>query len=180
MTIPMPDESKRRRRVRAMLGPRRRRVRMRPGALPGTLVGVESAEKPAISVIAFNRDTVTERTGVTVDEALALVAVGGLTWINVDGLGDHTVLTRLGERFGLHPLALEDVFNVPQRPKVERYDKHLFIVMRTVRVEAADSKEVAHGEIVEEQVSLFLGSDWVITVQERSGGDCFSGVREAI
>ena len=97
MTIPMPDESKRRRRVRAMLGPRRRRVRMRPGALPGTLVGVESAEKPTITVIAFNRDTVTERSGVTVDEALAMVAVGGLTWINIDGLGDPTVLSRLGE-----------------------------------------------------------------------------------
>jgi magnesium transporter len=182
MTIPMPDESKRRRRVRAMLGPRRRRVRMRPGALPGTLVGVESAEKPTISVIAFNRDTVTERTGVTVDEALALVAVGGLTWINVDGLGDPTVLSRLGERFGLHPLALEDVLNVPQRPKVERYDKHLFVVMRTVRVDApvSEGKEKRPGEIVEEQVSLFLGPDWVITVQERSGGDCFSGVREAI
>jgi magnesium transporter len=182
MTIPMPDESKRRRRVRAMLGPRRRRVRMRPGALPGTLVGVESAEQPTISVIAFNRDTVTERTGVTVDEALALVAVGGLTWINVDGLGDPTVLTRLGERFGLHPLALEDVLNVPQRPKVERYDKHLFIVMRTVRVDVpvSEGKEKRPGAIVEEQVSLFLGADWVITVQERSGGDCFSGVREAI
>ena len=178
----MPEESKRRRRVRAMLGPRRRRVRMRPGALPGTLVGVESAEKPTISVIAFNRDTVTERTGVTVDEALALVVAGGLTWINVDGLGDPTVLTRLGERFGLHPLALEDVRNVPQRPKVERYDKHLFIVMRTVRVTApvTEGKEKRPGEIVEEQVSLFLGPDWVITVQERSGGDCFSGVREAI
>ena len=182
MTIPMPDESKRRRRVRAMLGPRRRRVRMRPGALPGTLVGAESAEQPTLTVIAFDRDTVTERTGVTVDEALALVAVDGLTWINIDGLGDPTVLARLGERFGLHPLALEDVLNVPQRPKVERYDKHLFIVMRTVRVDlpVTEGKEKRPGEIVEEQVSLFLGPDWVITVQERSGGDCFSGVREAI
>src|SRR5688572_7559267 len=180
MTIPMADETKRRRRVRAILGTRRRRVRMRPGALPGTLVRHEAAEKPTISVIAFGREVVTERTAITIDEALTLVTPGGLTWINIDGLGDPGVLTRLGERFGLHPLALEDVLNVPQRPKVERYDKHLFIVMRTVRVEAADSKEVAHGEIVEEQVSLFLGSDWVITVQERSGGDCFAGVREAI
>jgi magnesium transporter len=181
MTILMADETKRRRRVRALLGPRRRRVaRMRPGAMPGTLVRPDAAEKPTISVIAFGREVVTERTAIAIDEALTLVTPGGLTWINIDGLGDPGVLTRLGERFGLHPLALEDVLNVPQRPKVERYDKHLFIVMRTVRVEAPQSKEVAHGEIVEEQVSLFLGPDWVITVQERSGGDCFSGVREAI
>jgi len=177
----MADATKRRRRVRALLGPRRRRVaRMRPGAMPGTLVGLDSAEKPTISVIAFGREAVTERTALTVDEALALATPGALTWINVDGLGDPAVLTRLGERFGLHPLALEDVLNVPQRPKVERYDKHIFIVMRTVRVEAAEGKDAGHGAIVEEQVSLFLGPDWVITVQERSGGDCFSGVREAI
>jgi magnesium transporter len=181
MTIPMAEETKRRRRVRALLGTRRRRVaRMRPGAMPGTLIRPDAAEKPTISVIAFSRDAVTERTAITVDEALALVVPGGLTWINVDGLGDPAVLTRLGERFGLHPLALEDVLNVPQRPKVERYDKHLFIVMRTVRVETTPGTDIGHGEIVEEQVSLFLGSDWVITVQEHSGGDCFSGVREAI
>ena len=181
MTIPMAEETKRRRRVRALLGTRRRRVaRMRPGAMPGTLVRPDSAEKPTISVIAFSRDAVTERTAITVDEALALVVPGGLTWINVDGLGDPAVLTRLGERFGLHPLALEDVLNVPQRPKVERYDKNVFIVMRTVRVENAAGTDIGHGEIVEEQVSLFLGPDWVITVQERSDGDCFSGVREAI
>ncbi len=183
MTIPMADETKRRRRVRAILGQRRRRVlRVRPGALPGTLVGLESAEKPTISVIAFNRDAVTERSGMTVEEALGSVTPGGLTWINVDGLGDPAGLTRLGERFGLHPLALEDVLNVPQRPKVERYDKHLFIVMRTVRVDVpvTEGKERHPGEIVEEQVSVFLGPDWVVTVQERSGGDCFGGVREAI
>jgi magnesium transporter len=182
MTVSMADETKRRRRVRAMLGSRRRRIRMRPGALPGTLVRHEAAQKPVLSVIAFSRDAVTEREGVTVDEAIALVAPGGLTWINVDGLGDPAVLSRLGERFGLHPLALEDVLNVPQRPKVERYDKHLFIVMRTMRMDVppSEGKVAPPAEIVEEQVSLFLGPDWVVTVQERSGGDCFSGVREAI
>jgi len=125
---------------------------------------------------------VTERSDVTIDEALGLVAPAGLTWINVDGLADPTVLTRLGERFGLHPLALEDVLSLGQRPKVERYDKHLFVVMRTVRVDVpvTEGKETRHGEIVEEQVSLFLGLDWIVTVQERSGGDCFAGVREAV
>src|SRR5882762_3854778 len=82
------------------------------------------------------------------------------------------VLARLGERFGLHPLALEDVLNVPQRPKVERFDKHMFVVLRTMRL--------ADGEVAEEQVSLFFGAGWLITVQERPDGDCFGVVREAI
>src|SRR5438067_1242728 len=61
---------------------------------------------------------------------------------------------------------------VPQRPKVERYDKHLFVVLRTMRL--------ADGEVAEEQVSLFFGAGWLITVQERPDGDCFGFVREAI
>jgi magnesium transporter len=97
---------------------------------------------------------------------------GSITWINVDGLGDVGTLARLGEHFGLHPLALEDVLNVPQRPKVERYDKHMFVVMRTMRL--------ADGVMLEEQVSLFFGADWLITVQERPDGDCFGAVRDAI
>jgi magnesium transporter len=96
------------------------------------------------------------------------------------------VFARLGEQLGLHTLALEDVLNVPQRPKVERFDKHLFLVMRTMRLEAAGPvadepppSGIGPG-IRDEQVSLFLGADWVVTIQERSDGDSFEPVREAI
>ena len=161
------------RRLSAGLGTRRHRVaRVRPGTQPGTLVAAGTPAPARVSVIAYNREGATERRDVTIDDGLAALAPGGVTWINVDGLGDTTVLTRLGERFGLHPLALEDVLNVPQRPKVERYDKHMFVVMRTMRL--------AEGEVAEEQVSLFVGSGWLITVQERPDGDCFGAVREAI
>ncbi len=161
------------RRLSAGLGTRRSRVaRVRPGAPPGTLVAAGAPTPARISVLAYNREGATERPDVGVDDALAAVAPGGVTWINVDGLGDPGVLARLGERFGLHPLALEDVLNVPQRPKVERYDKHMFVVLRTMRL--------ADGEVADEQVSLFFGAGWLITVQERPDGDCFGVVREAI
>ena len=161
------------RRLSAGLGTRRSRVaRVRPGTPPGTLVAAGAPTPARISVVAYNREGATERPDVGVDDALAAVAPGGVTWINVDGLGDPGVLARLGERFGLHPLALEDVLNVPQRPKVERYDKHMFVVLRTMRL--------ADGEVAEEQVSLFFGAGWLITVQERPDGDCFGVVREAI
>jgi len=145
---------------------------VRPGTPPGTLVPLATPAPSRVSVIAYNHEGATERHGVGLDDALAAIAPAGVTWINVDGLGDTTTLARLGERFGLHPLALEDVLNVPQRPKVERYGKHMFVVMRTMRL--------SEGEVVEEQVSLFFGSGWLITVQERSDGDCFGAVREAI
>jgi magnesium transporter len=171
--------------LRAALGVRRPRVsRIRPGAPPGTLVAAESAAPPVIHVVTFGRDRVTEDRVDTIDEALARLAPGVVTWINVDGLGDPDVLVRLGERLGLHPLALEDVLNVPQRPKVERFDKHMFLVMRTMRLEPrADAPARAPAvppAIVDEQVSVFFGADWVVTIQERHDGDCFGAMREAI
>jgi magnesium transporter len=169
----MPDDVRLKRRLSAGLGTRRHRVtRVKPGTPPGTLIVAGTPTPARVSVLAYNRDGATERHDITVDGALAVTAPGGVTWINVDGLGDTQTLLRLGERFGLHPLALEDVLNVGQRPKVERYDKHIFVVMRTMRIVA--------GEIIEEQVSLFFGAGWLITVQERPDGDCFGAVREAI
>jgi magnesium transporter len=149
----------------------RRRPRIRPGTLPGTLVPPEEPHPPArITLIRFSRDSFDERE-VTIDGAVGPVAPGGVTWINVDGL-DTTVLARLGERFGLHPLAVEDAMNVPQRPKAERYEKHYFIVLHSLR-HVDDS-------LNDEQVSVFFGDGWVITVQERIQGDSFGAVRAAI
>ncbi|MBI4638298.1 MAG: magnesium/cobalt transporter CorA [Candidatus Rokubacteria bacterium] len=151
---------------------RPRAARVRPGALPGALPPPEGAERPRISVLTFTREEVAELEAKDVDEALAAAHPAGVTWINVDGLGEPAVLSRLGEHFGLHPLAVEDALNVPQRPKVERYPAHFFIVLRMIR-QGAEMQE-------EEQVSVFFGQDFVVTVQERAGGDVFNPVRDAI
>src|SRR6266481_5907215 len=88
------------RRLSAGLGTRRSRVaRVRPGTPPGTLVAAGAPTPARISVVAYNREGATERPDVRVDDALAAVAPGGVTWINVDGLGDPGVLARLGERW---------------------------------------------------------------------------------
>lgn len=169
----MSDVAPRKRTPVAAPGSRRRRVaRVRPGTPPGTLLAPDSAAPARISVLTWTGAAASYEEVPDVDAALAKVTPGALVWVNVDGLGDVGALAKLGERFGLHPLALEDVLNVPQRAKVERYDDHMFAVMRTMRV--------ADGGLTEEQVSLFFGRDWVITVQERSDGDAFGPVRDAI
>ncbi|HEU5323467.1 MAG TPA: CorA family divalent cation transporter, partial [Methylomirabilota bacterium] len=170
---------------RAALGVRRPRVsRIRPGSLPGTLVAAESAQPPVIDVATVNRDGVAEDRVASIDDALARMTPGELTWVNIDGLADPATFARLGERLGLHPLALEDVLNVPQRPKAERFDKHMFLVMRTMRLERpAEAPRGAPppvAAILDEQVSVFFGADWVVTIQERTDGDCFGAMREAI
>jgi magnesium transporter len=93
-----------------------------------------------------------------------------VVWVNVDGLGDEGVLSRLGNLFNLHRLALEDVVNVSQRPKVEPYEGHLFMVSRMIHYE---------GPLETEQISFFVGENYVLTFQEYPG-DCFDLVRQRI
>ncbi|GLW09949.1 magnesium transporter CorA [Microtetraspora sp. NBRC 13810] len=76
----------------------------------------------------------------------------------------------LAEVFGLHPLAVEDAVKAHQRPKVERYDESLFVVLKTLAyldhdLTSDNSEIIATGEIM-----VFLGSDFVVTV--RHGRHC--------
>jgi magnesium transporter len=125
-----------------------------------------------ISVIAYTHEAVTETEGKTLEEALA-AAGPGTRWINIDG-ADAPLLQQLGAHFRLHPLALEDVLTGPQRPKVERYADHFFMILRMLRC-----TNPGRLDIDDEQVCVFFGRDWVITIQERPGGDVFI-VREAL
>jgi magnesium transporter len=93
-----------------------------------------------------------------------------VVWVNVDGLGDAAVIERIGQVFGLHPLALEDVVHVHQRPKLDEYAGHLYLVLRNLEPAMPGMTE---------QLSLFLGNDFVLTFQERPG-DAFNPVRERI
>lgn len=143
------------------------------GAAPGTIIVDPEALKPVMRIIAYGPGCLIEHNVQSAEEIPAFFAAHpecAVRWINVDGLGDAKVLQRLGEIFQLHRLALEDVVNVHQRPKTEPYAEHIYIVVRMIEAVA---------ELVPEQVSIFLGKDYVLTFQERAG-DCWDRVRERI
>jgi magnesium transporter len=143
-----------------------------PGAVPGALAIPVGAPAPRIRLFSFDATKVEERTIENVEELATWCAATDRTlWVDVQGLGDERVLRRLGELFDLHPLLLADVVNVPQRPKVEGYDSMHLIVMRVV--------ELNHRDLQMEQVSLVLGRNFVLSIQERPG-DSFDPVRERL
>jgi magnesium transporter len=98
-------------------------------------------------------------------------------WINVDGLGDLGVVRALAEKYRLHPLAIEDVLHVPQRPKVQSYEEdggyqaRLFVIVREL--------ELREGMLHTEQVSIFVGHKTVLTFQE-TPGDVWDPIRDRI
>lgn len=151
-------------------GDRRFFRQTKPGAEPGMVKPHPSSPKPVLHVIAFGADKVVERELDSPSQVAEFLGKWPVTWLNVDGLGDEAVVRQLGELFGLHRLALEDVINVHQRAKVEQYGDHLFAVLRMVDVGQ---------ELGTEQLSLFLGRGFVLTFQENEG-DCFDPVRERI
>jgi magnesium transporter len=143
-----------------------------PGTPPATLAHVSerSHAKPVITLTRYNAQTIEEIPVESVENLPSLLLPGFVNWVNVDGLGDISTLEALGKVFGIHPLALEDVLNTTQRPKAEPFPEHLFIVTAMVYSDAP-------GDIIAEQLSLFLGASYVLTFQEECGRDVFDKVR---
>jgi magnesium transporter len=146
-----------------------------PGESPGTLRARDEPvrRKPVITLIEYDRTHLEESVIEDKEELLSHLDNQRVSWINIDGLGDIDILRTLGTRFNLHPLALEDVLDTAQRPKVEQYDNYLFIVAHMLYL---DGGKVICGE----QVSMFLGKHFLITLQEEAEFDVFEPVRARI
>jgi magnesium transporter len=102
---------------------------------------------------------------VAAEDALeSAAAQGGFVWL---GLYEPTEdeLASISERYGLHPLAVEDAVYAHQRPKLEHYDEALFMVLKTARY-VEHEQLTATSEVVDTgEVMVFLGSNYVITVR---------------
>jgi magnesium transporter len=140
-----------------------------PGSQPGLVVVDPLAQRPKITAMAYGQTACEQLVIEDIETIPALLQRHAVTWINVDGLGDAAAIQRLGQIFQLHPLALEDAVNVHQRPKVEEYPEHLFIVARFIHL---------NDVLASEQISLFLGKNFVLTFQEETHpGDPFDPIR---
>ncbi|MBU1864081.1 MAG: magnesium/cobalt transporter CorA [Candidatus Omnitrophica bacterium] len=145
------------------------------GLPPGTLVasGDGRTESVRITVIDYDEKNVQEKSIVNVEECFPFREKQSVTWINVDGVHDTGLIERIGSTYGIHSLSLEDIVNTSQRPKCEDYDTYLFIVLKMLTYDEAE--KCTHIE----QVSLLLGTNFVISFQEKEG-DVFNAVRERI
>lgn len=95
------------------------------------------------------------------------------TWYDIRGVHDTDIIERLGKQYAIHPLVLEDIADTQQRPKFDEYDNGVFIAAKALRFNASTS------QIDTEQVSIFIGKNFLISFQEDED-DLFVGVRERI
>ncbi len=141
-----------------------------PGATQDSIVPPPDAAPPQMYVICYSATELHEERLTDLAKLTELRERWPVTWLNVDGLGDAHLLEQLAHHFGIHPLAMEDVVHVHQRPKVEDYGDHLFIVTRMI--EAASPLRT-------DQISLFLGKTFLLSIQQRPG-DCLDPLRERL
>lgn len=152
--------------------------RANPGPAPGSPPGIEAyldavpVKESGFTVIDYGPGVHEKRRFTSIEEVLACArpAGGTVRWINVDGL-DAAVVDRLRQEMQLHTLAAEDILNTRQRPKLDLYEDHLFLVARQFW-----SREGGHRE---EQVSILCGTGFLITLQEEEG-DIFEPVRQRL
>ena len=149
---------------------RRREHRPSPGEPPGSLSPAPYAHATDLHLIAYDADRVIEHQSQDLTEIEARARGAANVWIDVEGLRDVDTIRAIGERYSLHPLTLEDIVQVVQRPKVDVYEGYLFVVLRLPRFEQG---------LVTEQLAIVLGDDFVITFGERPG-ECFDAVRRRL
>lgn len=154
----------------------RRKRRPPPASMPGSLSIDPEAPKPRLRVLHYGPDHAEERGLLSPAGLPGLLARPGITWIDVVGLGDAATLEQLGKALGLHPLTVSDLAHPHQRPKIEPFERYLYFV---TRMHAAEPPEGSQVEAEPEQLSVVLGRNWVLSVQEREG-DCFNPVRDRI
>ncbi len=138
---------------------------------PGSISVDPSSPKPVLRVIAYGPDTFVDQSVTTPRQIADFLHKHPVIWVNVDGLGDAATIKEIGEMFGVHRLALEDVVHVRQRAKVDEFpgpNEHLFIVARML--------DRTDHNVRTEQLSIFLGKNFVLTFQERPG-DCLDAIR---
>lgn len=149
---------------------------------PGTLtyVGKEVEYATKITLIEYNETT--EQTTIVkkLIDCLPDENTGQISWLNVDGIHEPTVIQHIGEHYELHPLLLEDIMNTQQKPKLEyfadsRPDQDVVFVTCKAMLYNPYSRSVDY-----EHVGLVLGEDWLISFQEERERDIFESVTQRI
>jgi len=141
-----------------------KRRSVKTGLPPGALIhiGERHAEHAKISFVEFDESQFNEKEIHALEGMRPLPGKAGVTWVNIVGLQDIPLLEQTGKVFGLHSLTLEDILNTEQRPKIEYHGDYLYIVLKILRIDAG-------GDLTSEQVSVVIGPNWLVSLQEKDG-----------
>lgn len=145
--------------------PHKQIYRKPPGHIPGTPVhtGVRHLEDILMTVHDYDEEHYDVIPIKNIEKSESYLQSKSKTWIQIRGLHDIETLKNVWDYFDLHPLVQEDVVSTSQRPKVEYYSGHIYIVLRMIvhRDIKVDGKKLQT-----EQISIVIGPNYVLSFQE--------------
>ncbi|MFX1258594.1 MAG: magnesium/cobalt transporter CorA [Promethearchaeota archaeon] len=146
-------------------------ISKKKGLPPGTLiyVGDEIHEDTKISLISYTKENFLNKIIYNLDEFEFLFKNSEIKWFNIIGISDAAIIEKIGSFIELHQLLLEDIMNTEQRPKVVLINNGIFIVLKNLFYSSDDIK------LKQEQISLILGKNYVISFKEREN-DTFKAI----
>ncbi|HYF32439.1 MAG TPA: magnesium/cobalt transporter CorA [Chitinophagaceae bacterium] len=144
------------------------------GVNPVTPAQREDAKDVRVSVFAYNEASLKEHQFNSVTECLHFSeSKEFIYWINIDGLRKAEV-EQVAARFGIHQLIVEDILSIDQRPKMDDIEGILYCLLNMLYFNEKDST------VEQEQISIVLGSNFVISFQEDPARDVFNPLREKL
>ena len=152
-----------------------KRYSQKVGLPPGTLlyVGEERTEPVRITVTDYNETHFKQGETQTIQECLHFRSTETVTWIHIEGIHETEIIEEIGEHFGVNLLVLEDLMSPTQVPKMEVYEDHVFIILKSLDYNAKTLS------VFREQIGLIIGENFVVSLQENSG-DLFTPVQNRI
>jgi magnesium transporter len=133
----------------------------------------EEAREVNISVYDYNATTLEKFTVDHVSDCFRFKNNERISWINIDGLRKADV-EMICNHFEIHPLLTEDILSVNQRPKMDEVEGILFCLLNMLYFNKTN------GTVEQEQISIILGKDFVITFQEDASRDVFNAIRDKL
>ncbi|KAA3617704.1 MAG: magnesium and cobalt transport protein CorA [Calditrichaeota bacterium] len=151
------------------------RLSRKTGLVPGSpvFVGEQKQEKTLINLMDFDSGNYEFFDCKNIDDIFPYKDKESTTWVNVYGLHETEILSKIGKQFNIHPLVMEDVLNTKHRPKSEEFDEYIFFIIKMIQYSPGND------ELDIEQISLVMNKNFVLCFQERKG-DLFHALRERI
>lgn len=132
------------------------------GQPPGTAIytGTNMTKTPVITVIHFGQKNYRIQTASHFDECDFDLDLTDVIWVNIEGLHDINLINAVTNKFNIHPLTIEDIVNIEQRPKMEAFDQYAYITLKSLQWNKTQS------ETVLQQLSIVFGKQFILTFEE--------------
>jgi magnesium transporter len=136
----------------------KRLEKIKNASVQNDCVSFPCVSQPVITVVRYDSNNYCEEVASEVNQCL-IKPRRGVTWVDVEGFGNTEAIALIGEHYGIHHLLLEDIVSTSQRPKLDNFGDHLFIVLKQISF-SGNSLTVDH-------LSIVIGKNFVVTFQEK-------------